>query len=155
MNDGVKSLAMSHHPEMTNVSINIDVDDLDQGVRFYEAALGLRPSRRFGPTAIQLEGAGVPVYLLEKAPGSAPSQGSTSSRTYDRHWTPVHLDFMVEDLEAAVRRAVAAGALAESPIESFAWGQIALMADPFGHGFCLLKLDDAAVDAASSPYRPR
>jgi predicted enzyme related to lactoylglutathione lyase len=45
----------------------------------------------------------------------------------------------VEDLDAAVARAEAAGAALEAPVTTSAWGRLALMADPFGHGFCLLQ----------------
>src|SRR5258708_22626997 len=39
----------------------------------------------------------------------AASAGSQARRNYGRHWTPVHLDFVVEDLDAAVQRAHAQG----------------------------------------------
>ncbi|HEY9219667.1 MAG TPA: VOC family protein, partial [Phenylobacterium sp.] len=61
-------------------------------------------------------------------------------------WSPVHLDIAVEDLEAAVARAVAAGAVVETPIESAAWGRIAMLADPFGHGFCLIQFHGRGYD---------
>jgi len=41
------------------------------------------------------------------------------TRDYGRHWTPVHIDFVVDDVEAALRRAVDAGARAESPVEAY------------------------------------
>jgi predicted enzyme related to lactoylglutathione lyase len=46
---------------------------------------------------------------------------------------------VVDDVSAAVQRAVAAGAKLESNIQSFAWGRLAVLSDPFGHGFCLLQ----------------
>jgi len=36
-------------------------------------------------------------------------------------------------------RAVAAGARLERPIQTSKWGRLALLADPFGHGFCLVQ----------------
>ena len=39
---------------MPKVSINVDVDDLQKGVDFYSAAVGLRPVRRFGSTVVEL-----------------------------------------------------------------------------------------------------
>jgi predicted enzyme related to lactoylglutathione lyase len=51
----------------------------------------------------------------------------------------VHLDFVVEDIEAAVPGAVAAGAKVEAPVSTHEWGRLPLMADPFGHGFCLIQ----------------
>ena len=38
-----------------------------------------------------------------------------------------------------MERARAAGAVLERPIVSRKWGRMANMADPFGHGFCLLQ----------------
>ena len=47
----------------------------------------------------------------------------------------MHLDFVVDDIEAAVHRAVEVGATLKDPIEDHRWGRIAHLADPFGHGF--------------------
>lgn len=126
---------------------NIDVDDLDRAERFYTTGLGLTVGRRLGPGALELLGAGAPIYLLSKAAGSAPFPRAAASRDYARHWTPIHLDFVVDDLEAAVARAVAAGATQETPVEVHAWGRIAILADPFGHGFCLLRFEGRGYDA--------
>ena len=60
-------------------------------------------------------------------------------RHYDRHWTPVHVDVVVDDIEAALVHAVAAGAHAETQIRVNPWGKIAILSDPFGHGFCLIE----------------
>jgi uncharacterized glyoxalase superfamily protein PhnB len=72
-------------------------------------------------------------------------------RAYERHWTPVHLDVVVDDVHAAVRRAVGAGAKLEREVEVHAWGRIAILADPFGHGFCLLQLEGRGYDALVDP----
>jgi len=126
--------------------VNIDVDDLEKGVAFYEDGLGLRPGRRLGGQACEMLGASSPIYLLENRGGSSPFAEAKSSRQYGRHWTPVHLDFNVDDLEAAVERAVAAGGRLEGRIEQRAWGRLARMADPFGHGFCLLQFQGRGYD---------
>jgi predicted enzyme related to lactoylglutathione lyase len=60
-------------------------------------------------------------------------------RDYRRHWTPVHLDLVVPDVDSAAERAVAAGAVLEGPIQRHPWGRLASLSDPFGHGFCLLQ----------------
>jgi lactoylglutathione lyase len=125
--------------------LNIDVPDLERGVAFYEAALGLRVARRLGPGIVELAGAGVPVFLLAKPAGSAPAPG-VAARHYGRHWTPVHLDLVVEDLEPAVARAVAAGARPEGPVQDFAWGRMAVLADPFGHGLCVVEFRGGGYD---------
>jgi predicted enzyme related to lactoylglutathione lyase len=58
----------------------------------------------------------------------------------------VHLDFVVPDLDHSVARAKSAGATVESEIETHAWGRIALLADPFGNGFCLLQFTGRGYD---------
>jgi predicted enzyme related to lactoylglutathione lyase len=118
---------------------NIDVDDLERGVAFYTTALGLHVGRRLGVGAVELHGASAPIYVLEKAAGSTPASTVAAPRDYRRHWTPVHLDFIVDDITAAVERACAAGARVEQEVTTHAWGHLAMLADPFGHGFCLIQ----------------
>ena len=131
---------------MAQLIVNVDVDDLAKAVRFYTSALGLRIGRRFSGGGIELVGAEVPIYLLVAAPGTAPFRGAPVRRDYSRHWTPVHLDFAVEDIEAEVARAVAAGARLEVPIEQHEYGKLAVLADPFGHGLCLLQFEGRGYD---------
>ena len=59
----------------------------------------------------------------------------------------MHLDVVVEDIDAAIARAVAAGAVQEKPTATQAWGRLALMADPFGHGFCFVQFLGRGYDA--------
>lgn len=133
-----------------NVLINIDVDDLAQAVQFYTAAFDLRVGRRFGADGVELLGAASPIYLLVKADGSAACCGVGDARTYVRHWTPIHLDFVVADVQSAVQKAVAAGAVVERAAQTHAWGKIAVLADPFGHGFCLIEFIGDGYDAIST-----
>lgn len=127
--------------------VNIDVDDLDRAVRFYTSAFALHVGRRFGTGGVELLGGSSPIYLLAKPAGSPASRGADPQRRdYGRHWTPVHLDIVVDDIDAAVRRAVAAGAVLEQPVEPGSWGKLALMADPFGHGFCLVQFVGRGYD---------
>jgi len=127
--------------------VNIDVDDVEKAAAFYGAALGLKTGRRFGDDGIELLGGSSAIYLLRKKPGSAPFQGSDLSREYGRHWTPVHLDFAVDNVDEVVARAVSAGARLEGAIEDRAWGRLARMSDPFGHGFCILQFTGKGYDA--------
>jgi lactoylglutathione lyase len=135
---------------MTRLLVNIDVDDLDRATHFYVEALGLTIGRRFGGAAIELLGLEAPLYLLRKRGGSAPFAGAPTVREYGRHWTPVHLDLVVDDLEAAVQRAEAAGAHREGEISDHAWGRMALFGDPFGHGFCLLQFKGRGYDEVAT-----
>lgn len=121
-----------------NVLINIDVNDLARATEFYTGAFGWRVGRRFGEDGVELLGATAPVYLLAKGTGTPPFPGA-AGRAYTRHWTPVHLDVVVEDLKPALERALAHGARLEHPPREAAWGRIAVLSDPFGHGFCLIQ----------------
>jgi len=119
--------------------VNLDVDDLDKAVRFYSSAMRLKVGRRFGTFGVEMLGSSAPIYLLAKSPGTPASDTTAQQRSYERHWTPVHLDFVVDEIEPAVQRAITAGALLERPIAAHKWGKLALMADPFGHGFCFVQ----------------
>jgi predicted enzyme related to lactoylglutathione lyase len=135
---------------LMQILINIDVDDLGRAIEFYRMAFNLELSRRlFDGRVAELRGASSTIYLLTKPEGTAPWQGATSARDYQRHWTPVHLDFVVPDIARGVERAVAAGARLESEARSFPWGWIAMLSDPFGHGFCLLQFSDAGYDVVA------
>lgn len=131
---------------MARLIVNVDVDDLEAATRFYTGALELRVGRRFGGEGVELVGAEAPIYLLVARPGTPPFGGAAVRRDYGRHWTPVHLDFAVEDIDAAVSRAVAAGAVVESPISRHPYGKLAVLADPFGHGFCFLQFEGRGYD---------
>ena len=117
--------------------INIDAPDLETAVRFYSEAFGLTLSRRLGSEVAELSGGPAPIYLLQKPEGSPGAGGEL--RRYARHWTPVHLDIVVADIDAALARALAAGAKLEAPVRVETWGKLALCVDPFGHGFCLIE----------------
>jgi predicted enzyme related to lactoylglutathione lyase len=125
--------------------VNLDVDDLDKAVRFYSSVFGLRAGRRLGTVGFEMLGCSSPIYLLERS-ATASAETTSLARTYQRHWTPVHLDFVVDEIEPAVERALLAGAMLEKPIQIFGWGKLALMADPFGHGFCFLQFTGRGYD---------
>jgi predicted enzyme related to lactoylglutathione lyase len=132
------------------VLANIDVDDLAGATEFYCAALELRVGRRFDTSAVELLGGSCAIYLLQRGPGTPASSFSSQARDYTRHWTPVHLDFVVPKIEPAVARAERAGAHLEGEIGTHKWGRIAVMADPFGHGFCLIEFLGRGYDEIAS-----
>lgn len=134
-----------------NFLVNIDVDDLDRAVEFYTAVFDLRVARRFGSDGVELLGGSSPVYLLSREAGTSATPASSQVRNYGRHWTPVHLDIVVTNIEETVKRAVAAGATLEKPIGSGNWGRLALMADPFGHGFCIVEFVGRGYDEIATP----
>ncbi|OJA07043.1 VOC family protein [Halomonas sp. QHL1] len=129
--------------------VNIDVKEIENAVSFYESGLGLQLIRRlFGGTVAEMGGGPALVYLIEQPDASATAPGTSIQRDYKRHWTPVHLDFIVEDIDAAVKQAVSAGAVQEGETKSFPWGILATMSDPFGNGFCLLAFAEGGYDHA-------
>jgi predicted enzyme related to lactoylglutathione lyase len=131
---------------MAHLLLNLDVDDIERAVAFYTAAFELHVGRRFEGGFVELLGAEAPLYLLKKDAQTPPFPGSEHGRSYARHWTPFHLDLVVPNLDDALARAVAAGAQVESPPSEQAYGRLALLADPFGHGFCLLEFRGKGYD---------
>jgi predicted enzyme related to lactoylglutathione lyase len=120
--------------------INMDVENLDAAVAFYQGGVGLRIGRSlFGGTVIEMLGGSSPIYLLAKPAGTLPSPHTPQLRHYRRHWTPIHLDFIVEDVRIAAQNAVAAGARMEGEVQKFKWGHQATLSDPFGHGLCFVQ----------------
>ena len=129
-----------------NLRVCIDVPDMEKGIAFYRDGLGLTVGRRYRDDWTEMLGAPAPLDLLKQAAGTQPSPSSTTKRSYERHWTPVHLDFVVDDLHAALEKAVAAGATVEQPAKDRPYGRIAVLADPFGNGFCLLEMRGRGYD---------
>jgi len=119
---------------MMEFSICIDVDDVDRAVEFYGRGLGLTVVEHESDWAqVKL---GDQTFWIMKIP--AGTQGKIS-RDYRRHWTPVHLDFTVEDIYEAVKRAVDAGGQLEGEIQHGPKGQLANLVDPSGNGVDLFS----------------
>jgi len=97
--------------------ICIDVAELQAGLDFYTRAFGLTVGRRHGDVFAQVLGASAPIDLLARAAGTQPSPNEGVVRDYRRHWTPVHLDFVVEALDAAVAKALRCGATLDQPVQ--------------------------------------
>jgi catechol 2,3-dioxygenase-like lactoylglutathione lyase family enzyme len=133
------------------ILVNIDVPDLRAGEEFYTRAFGLVRGRRLGDDFLELRGWPVDLYLLVKAPGTQITPTAPSlRRSYARHWTPVHIDVVVPDLDAVLTRAIAQGATLEAPVRDESYGRLAPLADPFGNGICLLQFNAAGYDAIAT-----
>ena len=135
---------------MADLLLNIDVPDIEAGITFYTAALGLKLGRRFDEDFVELVGRSAPIYLLRKDAGSPIGPNGGDTRRYTRHWSPIHPDFVVEDMATAIGRATAAGAVQEGEICDAPYGRLAMFADPFGHGFCLIEFNREGYDAIAS-----
>jgi predicted enzyme related to lactoylglutathione lyase len=126
---------------MTNATANISIDvpDLEQGLRFYRDVFGFQETARPFPGLVVLRAPNLSICLLEKKVGTKPANGTKDRRKYSRHWTPVHVDFHVDDLYSVLARAKSAGAVCEALHENPRHGAVAFCSDPFGHGFCLIE----------------
>lgn len=130
--------------------VNIDVPDIEAGIRFYASGLGFRLQRTlFNRSVAELALGPSNIYLIEHPAGTEAIPGLRRARTYERHWTPVHLDLIVEDVDSAVAQAMAAGAVRSGEQTSHPWGKLAPLSDPFGHGFCLLQFSDIGYGAVA------
>lgn len=134
-----------------DLRICIDVDDMPRAIAFYADGLGLKIGRRLQDEWVEILGAGSPIDLLLNAAGTQPVNGHGAVRSYQRHWTPVHLDFVVDDIDAAVARLLAHGAMLEVPVAERSYGRIAGLVDPFGHGLDLLEFRGRGYDEMLQP----
>jgi predicted enzyme related to lactoylglutathione lyase len=125
--------------------INIDVPDLARGIQFYTQAVEMKLLRILDGDVAELSRDGDKFYLSLKGDNSQAvdlDDRHKIARSYSRHWTPVHVDFVVQDLEAAKRNAIAAGATCESECIEWRGSRCITFSDPFGHGFCLIEFSD-------------
>ena len=126
---------------MNRIIVNIDVPELEPAIAFYTAALGLTHARTLDDDVAELTGASATIYLLRKPAGSAAVQSPPVARDFGRHWTPVHFDVVVDDVDAAARRAIAAGARPETGHVDWKGSRCVSFGDPFGHGFCFIQFE--------------
>ena len=125
----------------TPIIINIDVPELAPAIRFYTAALGLTHRRTLDDDVAELTGAAATIYLLCKAGGTTAVREPAIARDFGRHWTPVHFDLVVPDVDAAAARAAAAGARRETGHVDWKGSRCVSFGDPFGHGFCFIQFE--------------
>jgi len=134
---------------MLTVHAYIEVTEPALGIEFYCDGLGLTVKRRLSPRWIELAGANVPIFLLGNRPAVADLGSTRVPRDYQRHWTPIHLDFIVADLDAMVSRLKDVGGSLDRAVKEREYGCIANMADPFGNGFDLIEFSGSGYDAVS------
>ena len=118
------------------VSVSIDVADLELAVDFYTNALGCEHKIKYTEKWEVVTLGSLDIHIQEKEAGT--TGAGNDIRRYDRHWTPVHLDFGAADVRQACDAVQRYGGLVES--QSFSDGaDIAICSDPFGNGFCLIR----------------
>ncbi|WP_444927095.1 VOC family protein [Microbulbifer sp. TRSA002] len=93
---------------MIKLSVSIDVSNIKQAENFYIEALGCKKLRdQGGMSVISVENCDI--YLQEKEARSVAVPTETVERNYSRHWTPVHIDFLAENVDEIVKRIVKLG----------------------------------------------
>ena len=134
---------------MIVVHAYIEVGELERGIEFYCRGLGLELKRQLSPSWVELSGANLPIFLLANRPPVANLGSVTVPRSCGRHWTPVHLDFIVTDLDRAVAQLIELAGSLDRDIQVRYYGRMANMADPFGNGFDLIEFTGSGYDAVS------
>jgi uncharacterized glyoxalase superfamily protein PhnB len=118
---------------MTTISVMLIVPDADAAIAWYEDALGAQELWDLGGVAgLHIDGA--PFFLHEVNPAN-PAETSPDRAGV----TSVRIELFVDDPDAAVERALAAGATAGSPVVDHhtPWGthRQGGFHDPFGHNW--------------------
>ncbi len=121
------------------IIVNIDVPNLAPAIGFYCSALGLKLNRIIEEDVAELIGASSVIYLLQNSAGSNSMSALPQVRDYTRHWTPIHMDFVVDDVTKAAQRALDAGATQESECVEWRGSKCITFSDPFGNGFCIIE----------------
>ncbi len=121
------------------VEITIDVDDLGCAVEFYCEGIGLN--------LVELEKNWARAELDDQTfwicEFEAGQQGGIT-RDFQRHWTPIHLDFIVKDLDRTLARALDAGGRLDRAVrrddrEPLGRCDVANLSDPAGNGIDLIE----------------
>lgn len=120
------------------ITVSIDVSNLVQAETFYIDALGCKKRRGHSDGMSVVSTENCDIYLQEKVAGTKPTPSDEIERNYDRHWTPIHLDFLTENVDDVVKKVLQLGGQHEGG-ENGDWGSIAYCADPFGNGFCVIN----------------
>ena len=120
------------------VNISIDVPELEAGLAFYQAVFRFEEVARPFDTMAVLNAGNASICVHGKHEGSESSAASGEPRRYARHWTPVHLDFHVENLMPIVDKITEAGGQIEQLLLDQGPRPVAFCSDPFGNGFCVI-----------------
>ena len=113
-------------------NVMVDCGDAEKLQAFYAGLLGWERCELFAKPAVRSE-TGV-VFLFEEIKGYVPPLWPEEP---GRQQKQMHFDFQVEDVAAAVRRAVALGAVKAAA--QFGGDDFVTMLDPAGHPFCLCR----------------
>jgi PhnB protein len=121
------------------VTPNLVVDGADRAIDFYKKALGAEEIMRFpGPDGKIMHAEiriGDSVVMLND---EMPDHGTKGPKSYGG--TPIGFFIYREDVDAAWKRAVDAGAKVIQPLDNQFWGdRTGCVEDPFGHRWWLAQ----------------
>ena len=103
--------------------IELFVDDLDEAIRFYEAALGFRLTRREPEYAsLELGGAVLGLGSIMKLPADGEGPGFTRATLAGVRGAGVEIVLEVPDLDAALHAVERAGHHVVEPLRDRPWG---------------------------------
>ncbi|MDG2160297.1 MAG: VOC family protein [Acidimicrobiales bacterium] len=152
-------MAETHRPIRTDVVPEICVDGAATALDFYVDAFGAKELLRHeAPDGRIIHGEisfdGFVVFVVDDFPELNNGKGSSPTAIGG---TPITLHRDVADVDAAVDRAVAAGATLVWGPEDIFWGdRYARLADPFGHQWSLATPGpDAAAKAVAMDGFPQ
>lgn len=120
------------------VNVSIDVPDLTSGLRFYGRVFGFTETARPFATMAILDAGNTTLCMHEMPAGTKPTPAAAPARSYDRHWTPVHLGMHVVELDPILELIREEGGRIEREFRSEGPRPAAFCSDPFGHGFCAI-----------------
>ena len=118
---------------VTDFALHLVVEDVPAAVDFYQRTMGARVTRLLhlpdGSLAIaDLDIEGLPVALAAPVPGTSLATPRSTAASVGAY------RFMVPDADAAMERAVAAGATVHAPVHDAFWGvRTGEILDPSGH----------------------
>jgi PhnB protein len=121
------------------ITPNLTVSEADKALDFYQKAFGAEETVRMpGPGGRIMHAElriGDSVIMLHE---EMPEMGSKSPKSYGG--TPVGFYVYVENVDAAWKRAVDAGAKPTMPLQDMFWGdRTGRLEDPFGHAWNLAQ----------------
>jgi PhnB protein len=124
-------------PGMENLIPHLVCENASAAIEFYKKAFGAEELHRMlAPDGRRLMHAAIRignsfVFLVDDFPEFC---GGKSQSPKGLHGTPVSLHHYVENCDAAIKRAVDAGATVSMPVADMFWGdRYGAVTDPFGH----------------------
>jgi len=136
---------------MTGLSLHLVVEDIPASVDFYRQAFGARLTRE-----LRLPDGSIVVadLLLDDLPLAlaAPIPGTSLATPRSTGTSVAAYRFAVQDAEAAMERAVSAGATVHSPVQDAFWGvRTGEVLDPSGHRWAFdQRLREVSVEELES-----